>query len=128
MSKKITNPTRGQIRYLLKRHNGRCAITGEKLDPRRVSPDHIIPISRKDLSEEKLYGKVWLVWRDVNRMKLALTIDEFYNVIEKIYMNKNNALKLFEEFKTLDKIPEMPKKEFDDYVEKNIDEDGIIKD
>ena len=35
---------RGHIRALLKKQNGRCALSGEKLNPKDVSIDHIIPL------------------------------------------------------------------------------------
>ena len=39
-----------KIRFLLKKQNGRCAISGIKLDPKDTSIDHILPISRKEFN------------------------------------------------------------------------------
>jgi len=125
---KIKNLTRGQIRYLLKMQNGRCAITGDKLDPRNVAPDHIIPISRTEFKNNPLYGKIWLVSASVNRLKLNSTMEEFFELIEKIYLNKGSAAKSLEVFNKDQDLPEMSKQEFDKYIEESFDEDGIIKD
>jgi len=127
MNKQIKNPTRGQIRYLLKKQNGRCALTGEKLDPKKVSPDHIIPISRNEFSDNNLYGQVWLVSTAVNRMRSNLTLEEFYKVIDGIFKNKEDALKFADELGRMKDLPEIEKKDFDEYIEKNYDQNGIIK-
>ena len=127
MNKIVKNPSRGQIRYLLKKQNGRCAISGEKLDPRLVSPDHIIPVSRKEFSNNNLYGRVWLVSTAVNKMRSNLTLDEFYDIIEKIYKNRDNAENFADELKKFNDFPEIKKKDFDEYIEKNYDQNGIIK-
>tara|TARA_B110000285_G_C14694974_1_gene410807 strand:- start:110 stop:496 length:387 start_codon:yes stop_codon:yes gene_type:complete len=127
MNKQIKNPTRGQIRYLLKKQNGRCALTGEKLDPKKVSPDHIIPISRNEFSDNNLYGQVWLVSAGVNRMRSNLTLEEFYKVIDGIFKNKEDALKFADELAGMKDLPEIEKKDFDEYIEKNYDQNGIIK-
>lgn len=52
---------RGHVRYLLKKQNGRCALTGEKLNPKDVSIDHVIPLKSIKDNKKKDYGKFWLV-------------------------------------------------------------------
>ena len=124
---KLKNITSSEIRALLKIQNGRCAISGEKLKPSETSVDHVIPISRKDLIEEKGYGKFWLVSSKVNKLKGAMTMDDLYLLIEKIITYKKNSKKL--EDKVLkDNIEDFSKKDFDKYILENFDEDGVIKD
>jgi 5-methylcytosine-specific restriction endonuclease McrA len=124
--KKIKSIPRTQIRYMLKRQNGRCAISGEKLSPVNVSVDHIFPLSRKEFENEKLYGKSWLVTSSINRLKGSLTLDELYQLIEKIKNHSINTKELFKELNE-EEIKEMSKDEFDEYIKNNYDENGIIK-
>ena len=80
--------TRGQMRSLIKKQKGRCAISGEKLDPKDVSIDHIIPLKKVKNKKQKDYGKFWLVKTEVNRMKGSLELNEFYKLLENILRNK----------------------------------------
>jgi len=125
--KKIKSIPRSQIRYMLKRQNGRCAISGEKLSPVNVSVDHIFPLSRKEFENEKLYGKSWLVTSEINRLKGSLTLDELYKLLEKIKNQEINTKRLFKELNE-EEVKEMSKNEFDEYIKNNFDENGIIKD
>ncbi len=118
--------TRGQIRTLLKLQNGRCAISGEKLDPKDVSIDHIISISAKKQKGNLDFGKVWLVKSDVNRMKGSFDLDYFYNLVSKIYKNKKNTLKI-KKLLNSKKLTEMSREDFEKYIKKNYSEKGIIK-
>ena len=124
--KKIKNLTRGQVRSLLKRQNGRCALTGMKISPVDVSVDHIIPISRKEFENQKGYGKCWLVHTSVNRMKGNQTLEEFYDIISKVINFKQEAMKLQKELYETD-LPEMDKGEFDKYLKEFYNEYGVIK-
>jgi hypothetical protein len=56
--KKLKRIDRSIIRSLLISQNGRCAISGVKISPNEVTLDHIIPVSRKDLSKKKVMEKV----------------------------------------------------------------------
>ena len=124
---KLKNITASEIRALLKIQNGRCAISGEKLKPSETSVDHVIPISRKDLIEEKGYGKFWLVSSKVNKLKGAMTMDDLYLLVDKIINYKKNSKEL--EDKVLkDNNKNFSKKDFDKYILENFDEDGVIKD
>lgn len=125
--KKIKNLNRGQVRSLLKRQNGRCALTGIKISPADVSVDHIIPISRRDLENQKGYGKCWLVHTSVNRMKGNQTLEEFYDIISKVINFKQEAIKLQKELYETD-LPEMNKDEFNKYLQEFFDEKGVIRD
>ncbi len=118
---------RGQIRALLHLQKGRCAITGKKLDPKNVSIDHIIPLSRKEFKDHPLYGKYWLVDTNVNRLKGALTLEELTETLNNINENK----KITDNLKAIlqnQNLAEMSKEEFDKYIDENYDDNGQIID
>lgn len=116
---------RGQIRYLLKLQEGLCAISGKKLDPKNVSIDHIIPLSRKDLKDHPLYGKFWLVDTEINKLKGALTLEDLDKLVSNINSNKINREKLKK--KLLEPLLEIEKSDFDKYIDENYDDNGQIK-
>ena len=118
--------TRGQMRSLIKKQKGRCAISGEKLDPKDVSIDHIIPLKKVKNKKQKDYGKFWLVKTEVNRMKGSLELKEFYKLLENILRNKKSAMTL-KKIIEKEKLADMSKDEFEKYLEDNFDENGIIK-
>ena len=118
--------TRGQMRSLIKKQKGRCAISGEKLDPKDVSIDHIIPLKKVKNKKQKDYGKFWLVKTEVNRMKGSLELNEFYKLLENILRNKKNTM-LLKKIIEKEKLVDMNKDEFEKYLEDNFDENGIIK-
>ena len=117
---------RGHVRYLLKKQNGRCALTGEKLNPKNVSIDHVIPLKSIKDNKKKDYGKFWLVKMEVNRMKGSLDLDKFLNLIEKIYKNKSNIIRLKNDLSKM-KLKEMDSASFEEYIAKNYDKNGVIK-
>jgi len=117
---------RGHVRYLLKKQNGRCALTGEKLNPKDVSIDHVIPLKSIKDNKKKDYGKFWLVKMEVNRMKGSLDLDKFLNLIEKIYKNKSNIIRLKNDLSKM-KLKEMDSASFEEYIAKNYDKNGVIK-
>ena len=118
--------TRGQMRSLIKKQKGRCAISGEKLDPKDVSIDHIIPLKKVKNKKQKDYGKFWLVKTEVNRMKGSLELKEFYKLLENILRNKKSTMTL-KKIIEKEKLADMSKDEFEKYLEDNFDENGIIK-
>lgn len=118
--------TRGQMRSLIKKQKGRCAISGEKLDPKDVSIDHIIPLKKVKNKKQKDYGKFWLVKTEVNRMKGSLELNEFYKLLENILRNKKNTM-ILKKIIEKEKLVDMSKDEFEKYLEDNFDENGIIK-
>ena len=124
--KKIKALDRAMIRSMLIAQNGRCALSGEKLDPTTVTLDHIIPISRKDLSKKKGYGQPWLVSKKANTLKGALTLSELYELISKINKNKKNSKKILNSFIN-NKIKPVDKETFDRYIKKNYNNLGLIK-
>ena len=54
---KIKTVPRSTIRALLFKQNGRCALSGVKINPATVAIDHIIPISRRDLIKKRDMAK-----------------------------------------------------------------------
>ena len=118
--------TRGQMRSLIKKQKGRCAISGEKLDPKDVSIDHIIPLKKVKNKKQKDFGKFWLVKTEVNRMKGSLELNEFYKLLENILRNKKNTM-ILKKIIEKEKLVDMSKDEFEKYLEDNFDENGIIK-
>tara|TARA_X000000950_G_C13797036_1_gene611853 strand:+ start:776 stop:1171 length:396 start_codon:yes stop_codon:yes gene_type:complete len=125
-SSKKNKLTRGQVRNLLFVQKGRCAISGFKLDPKNVSIDHIVPLSRKEFKDNPLYGKIWLVDTRVNKLKGNLTIDELNKIIEGISKNMSVTDKLKKSLST-DIVEEMNVDDFNKYIEENFDDDGFIK-
>ena len=55
--KKVKPINRSEIRSLLLRQRGRCAISGIKIKPSTVSLDHIVPLARKEFSKKKRLWK-----------------------------------------------------------------------
>ena len=126
MALKKDKLTRAQFRRLLFIQKGRCALSGIKLDPKRVSVDHIVPLSRQDLKNDPLYGKYWLVDTSVNKLKGNLSLDELKKIVDNI--NKNSAtMEKLKEKLLKGKIEEMNIDDFNKYIEDNYDEDGIVK-
>ena len=124
--KKLKKLDRKMVRSLLIAQKGRCAISGEKMKPSDVALDHILPVSRRELKDKKGYGEGWLVSKKVNALKNTLTIDELYNLIEKIRNNKKNTMKLLDQIFNK-KLKPTEKKPFDEYIKKNYSKDGVIK-
>ena len=126
MKKKFKSYSRGQIRTLLKIQQGRCAVSGMKLNPADVTVDHIIPLSNRKLANHKDYGKYWLTKSVVNTMKGQKSLNELYQLCGLILKNKAKTKRL-EKIIRNKKLIEMNKKDFDDWVKKNFDKKGIIK-
>ncbi len=124
--KKIKVLDRSMIRSLLIAQNGRCALTGEKLKPTDVTLDHIIPVSRRDYAKKKGYGEAWLVSKKVNTLKGALTLDELYETISQINKYKPKTKKILKMIFDK-KLKPIDKAFFDNYIEKNYSEKGLIK-
>ena len=117
---------RSMIRSLLIAQNGRCALTGEKLKPTDVTLDHIIPVSRRNYAKKKGYGEAWLVSKKVNTLKGALTLDELYETISQINKYKPKTKKILKMIFDK-KLKPIDKAFFDNYIEKNYSEKGLIK-
>ena len=120
------NLDRSMIRALLIAQKGRCAISGIKIRPADVALDHIIPVSRKELSKKKGWGHGWLVHKKINAMKGTLTIDEIYELINMINKNKKKTKSILNKI-LAKKIKPVDKEIFDAYIKKNYTKDGLIK-
>lgn len=113
------------IRGLIVAQGGRCAITGLPLDPREVNADHIVPLSRKELSPSKGPDNVWLVHKKINAMKGGLTYDELVELAMLIVEHQKRAQNLLSLIQK-DEVPRIPKDTFDTWVEQHCDESGKI--
>lgn len=113
------------IRGLIVAQGGRCAITGRPLDPREVNADHIIPLSRKELSPSKGPANVWLVHKQINAMKGSLTYEELVELAILIVEHQKRAQNLLSLIQK-NKVPRVPKDTFDTWVEQHCDESGKI--
>lgn len=82
------------IRGLIVAQGGKCAITGLPLDPRDVNADHIIPLSRKELSPGRGQDNIWLVHKKVNAMKGGMTYEELVDLAKLIVEHQELAATL----------------------------------
>lgn len=72
---------RKQLRDLIESQEYRCALSGIKLSPDTAEVDHKIPVSvGGDHSIENLQ----IVHADVNRMKAAMSNDEFIRICKSV--------------------------------------------
>ncbi len=113
------------IRGLIVAQGGRCAITGLPLDPQTVSPDHIIPLSRDELTPSHSTDNIWLVHKRVNTMKGTLNYDELVDTARMILEHEDTSRLLWEEIGR-GGIRPVNKQAFDKWVEKNTAEDGTM--
>jgi hypothetical protein len=111
------------IRALVIEQEGRCAITGLPLDPSDVNGDHIVPISRSELSPPPGKKNIWLVAKRINTMKGTMNYDELVDTARLIIAHEERSRILIEKL-TNDKIGEIEKKYFDLWVRSNCDKDG----
>ena len=114
------------IRGLLVKQNGKCAITGDPLNPVDVNADHIIPLSRKELSPSKDGDNIWLVGKKINAMKGTLTYEELLDFAKRILEHEHKTRELMNVIVN-NKITEMDKEAFDLWVSENCDEEGVVK-
>lgn len=104
------------IRGLIIAQNGRCAITGKPLLQNAVSPDHIVPLSRTDLSPSLGQTNIWLVHRLVNTMKCTMTYDELIECCHLILNHEPEARALLKRIKA-GRISGISKKDFDTWAD-----------
>lgn len=123
---KVGKFSRGRIRSLLKLQKGRCAVTGEKLDPNNATADHIFPLSKMS-QIEKNDKNIWIVLKKINSLKSNLSMKELYELCEKILAYKSKSEEIIKKINS-NKIDNMTVEEFDKYIDKNYDEKGVIKD
>lgn len=113
------------IRGLLVAQGGRCAITGLPLDPQEVNADHIVPLSREELSPTKTEENIWLVHKKVNAMKGTMTYDEFLRMCQMVLDHHVETEQLLGLIKTR-QINPVSKEDFDKWVSSMCDETGRI--
>ncbi len=117
----------GHIRGLLVDQHGRCAITGRPLDPAKASGDHIIPLSRRELSPPDGPENIWLVDKQVNAMKGSLTYDELIQLSKEIIAYEATARALHSRIRE-EQITQMDKADFDKWVNDHCNDEGRIVD
>ncbi len=114
------------IRGLIVAQGGRCAITGVPLNPVEVNADHIIPLSREELSPSSGKDNIWLVHKKINAMKGAMTYAEFLEACQSVLDHHAATRALLERIRK-DEVAPRSKNEFDLWVEKNCEKDGRLK-
>ncbi|HOW50460.1 MAG TPA: hypothetical protein PLV42_00285 [bacterium] len=115
------------IRGLVVAQGGRCAITGMPLDPQEVNADHILPLSRVELSPKETEVNIWLVHKKVNAMKGTMTYEELVKACQIVLDHRAETEKLLNQITTR-QIQPVQKSEFDKWVSAMCDETGRIKD
>ena len=115
------------LRSILLAQNGRCAISGKPLEPEDCSLDHIVPLSRPNLNPNDDASNVWLVCKDINRMKGALSYDELVSLCRKILANENITRSLMKSINDTT-VPITDKEKFDEWVAQNCDDEGRVFD
>lgn len=114
------------IRGLIIEQGGRCAISGVPLDPMKVNADHIIPLSRQELSPSYDKDNVWLVDKTINAMKGSLSYDEFIELCKRILNYHEYSKQLLEKIKR-NEISTVKKEVFEAWIVENCTDDGIVK-
>jgi len=114
------------IRGLIIAQGGRCAITGLPLDPQLVNADHIVPLSRTELSPSMEKDNIWLVHKSVNAMKDTLTYDELVEIARTIIKHHEKSKQLLEDIRK-GNIRPAKKHVLDKWVSDNCSEDGKLK-
>ena len=113
------------IRGLIVAQAGLCAITGLPLDPKTVSPDHIVPLSREDLSPSQGADNIWLVHNHINAMKGTMTYDELVKAARIVLEHEDESRLLLERIKR-GEIRPIAKGSFDRWVQENAAADGTV--
>jgi len=114
------------IRGLLVAQGGRCAITGIPLDPLEVNADHILPLSREELTPSSEEDNIWLVHKRVNAMKGAMTYDELVEMCRVVLEHHEETNRLLKRIRARG-IGPLAKAEFDSWVEDHCEKDGKIR-
>ena len=123
MSKEFTMSIK-HLRGLLKKQKGRCAISNIKLTPDTLTADHIIPFADKSKANIQISSNenVWLVHKEVNRMKGSTSYDDLIKFCKSIISNEKKSRKLWKEIKE-GKVEMMPLSDFQVYIDKYYDQE-----
>jgi len=106
------------IRSLLVAQDGKCAITGTKLNPNDVNADHIIPGSRSELRPLFDESNIWLVHKYINSMKCTMTYDELIEACHLILKHEQETRVLLYRIQSR-KISLISKAEFEAWAAQN---------
>ena len=127
MEKKTTKKTipLDYIRGLIVAQGGRCAITGIPLDPQEVNADHIVPLSRQELTPSIEEDNVWLVYKKINAMKGTMTYEEFVKACKAVLDHHDATEELLKRIRAKGITP-VSKDEFDRWVAEHCDDKGKL--
>ena len=77
-------PTTAELEQLIEKQQGRCALSGRMIGPRKAALDHKHPVSRGGT-----HALTNLQWLDpvVNKAKHMLTNDEFVELCKQVALN-----------------------------------------
>ena len=114
------------IRGLIVEQKGKCAITGLPLNPQEVNADHIIPLSRKELSPSVEEENIWLVHKKANTMKGTMSYAEFVDMCKAVLEHYEESNRLLNRIRNK-RVKPISKDVFDQWVEENCGEDGKIR-
>jgi hypothetical protein len=114
------------IRGLIVAQAGRCAITGMPLDPVEVNADHIVPLSREELSPSYEENNIWLVHKKINAIKGTMTYEEFVDACQAVLDHRSATASLLKRIQQ-GEIEPQSKEAFDSWVEANCDKSGKLK-
>jgi len=101
-------------------------MTGIPLNPKEVNGDHIVPLSRKELSPSLGQDNIWLVHKLVNAMKGTMTYTELVEMCRQVLAYHESANDLITAI-TNGTISPVSKESFGEWVSKNCDQDGRLK-
>lgn len=114
------------IRGLLVAQGGTCAITGMPLDPLEVNADHIVPLSREELSPSLQEDNIWLVHKKINAMKGTMTYAEFVQACQAVLDHQSATRALLKRIQEREVLP-LSKSDFDSWIQRNCEENGKLR-
>ena len=105
------------MRGLFVKQKGRCALTGIPLTPKELTGDHIYPLALQKTEGNPIDNdkNIWLVHKDVNRMKNTLTYNQLIDYCKLILKHAEDSRELMESIHE-GGIETLRLKEFDDIV------------
>ena len=118
MKKPVKTIPISYIRGLIVAQDGKCAISGRQLNPHEVNADHIVPLSREELSPSLNEDNIWLVHKIVNTMKCTLTYDELIQTCQLILENQSESQDLINKIRK-GRIKSISKTDFDAWAKEH---------
>jgi len=116
MDKKSKSVPISYVRGLLVAQEGKCALSGKQLTPDDTTVDHIVALSRTELSPSFDMENIWLAHKRFNAMKGTMTYDELIEACRMILANREASQKLLAKIRR-HRIRLMSKKAFEEWEE-----------